>query len=310
MVRNGEASAPWMAKDRLLKEHRGAYTTARTVDQTLMFELSMHCTRLHETATDVFLRELGDSERGKEVRTYLEAGPEALKPLVRQEVSAALDFLRGGGDAEPSGNKTCSTAPTDFQVTMLMTWDSVGEHTPGGRGFDFFTYAQPLPQIEPMVAVEAHKATRNNPTVKDVQWIKDREALEQVQKAAGVNEIVMFDDDGAATEGLQTNFFAVAADGTVFTAPAERVLSGTVRKVVLEVAEQNGIPLRMEAPNMRDVETWESCFVCSTSRLVKPIRELVAPELGIRRTFPTEGSITHRIEQLVLENMRSHSEPI
>ena len=49
---------------------------------------------------------------------------------------------------------------TDYQVTMLLTWDSVGPHTPEGRGFDFFTFAQPLPYVAPLVDVTARRAER------------------------------------------------------------------------------------------------------------------------------------------------------
>merc|ERR1711865_668311 len=97
-----------------------------------------------------------------------------------------------------------------------------------------------------------------------------RQHLEELQKKSpGVNETIMFDPDGSVTEGLQTNFFAVAADGTILTASSERVLSGTVRKVVLKVAEKHNIPVRFDCPNIKDFNTWEGCFICSTSRLVK-----------------------------------------
>merc|ERR1740117_1807730 len=151
-----------------------------------------------------------------------------------------------------------------------------------------------------MVPVAAHKAVRGNPTIKDVQWVKDRKDLEVLQKQAGVNEVLMFDDEFRVTEGLQTNFFAVSAiDGAVLTAPDDKVLAGTVRKVALDVMRKNGIAVRMECPDIRDVNSWESCFICSTSRLVKPISDVSVPDLSVRRLFPTEGSVAHRIEELV-----------
>lgn len=312
-MRNGEAADPWIPKDRLLKDHHGAYTTARTVDQKGLFELSMHCSRLHDTASSILTRALEDelsagseespASTAQQAQKFLaDAGPEGLKPLVRQEIGSALDYLRA--EVPASGPES------DYQVTLLLTWDTAGEHTPDGRGFDVFTFVQPLPFVEPMVAVEAHEAERKNPTIKDVQWVSDRQYLEEMQKKAQVNEVVMFDADGRVTEGLQTNFFAVAADGTVLTAPDERVLAGTVRKVVLEVAEEHGIPVRFECPNINDLNSWESCFVCSTSRLVKPIRQLGAPELSLHKDFPSSGSVAHRLEELVRDAIRRNSEPL
>lgn len=294
-----------MSKEQLLKQHVGAYTTARTVDVNSVFELSMHCRRLHDTATSILKKELSDGPDATTLRgaaglasQFLqENGPEGLKPLVCEEMSACLRKIL---------SEATSSLDCDYQVTVLLTWDAVGPHTPGSRGFDLFTFVQPLPAMEPMVAAEAHRATRNNPTIKDVQWITDRQRLEELQKVSGVNEIVMIDEDGALTEGLQSNFFAVTADGTLLTAPDERVLAGTVRKVALQVALAAGIPVRLECPKIEDASTWESCFVCSTSRLVKPIRELAAARISTK--FPLASSLSHRIEDLVNQAIRENSE--
>lgn len=306
MVLNGQATEPNMPKDQLLKEHRGAYTTARTVDQSSVFELSMHCQRLYDTAVAVLEREIDDAppEHVVRAKAFLKAaGPEGLKPLVRQEMNAALQQLGVKLDGQPA-----SPDSPDYQVTVLLTFDGVGAHTPAERGFDVITFVQPLPVIASMVATEAHRADRKNPTIKDLQWVSDRSRLEEVQRAAGVNELIMFDAEGRVTEGLQTNFFAVDKDGALLTAPDERVLSGTVRKVVLQVAEQNGIPIRYDCPVIADLASWESCFICSTSRLVKPISQVAAPELKTVKIFPSEGSIAHRVETLVKDAIRGNSE--
>lgn len=313
LVRNGEAAAPWLSKQALLHDYHGAYTTARTVDKSSVFELGMHCQRLYDGGLDVLTRQALEAaskasatrqERLEQARSFLsQGGLEALRPILKTEMLVALDYLEREQAAESSKK--------EFQVTMLLTCDMAGDHTPSQRGFDVLTYVQPLPYVEPMVAAEAHRADRRNPTIKDVQWVNDRKELEEIQKTAGVNEVIMYDSAGMVTEGLQTNFFAVAADGTLLTAPAERVLSGTVRKVVLDVAKEHGIPIRLECPSIKDLDSWESCFICSTSRLVKPIRELGAPELGSpRRTFAASDSVAHRVEALVLDAVRSHSESL
>merc|ERR1712048_969745 len=124
------------------------------------------------------------------------------------EIGTALEFLRF----------TDESFGGEYQVTILLTCDTAGLHTPAQRGFDVFTFVQPLPFVDPMVGVEAHRAERKNPTIKDVKWVNDREHLEELQRRAGVNEVLMFDADGSITEGLQTNFFAVDHEGIVHTA--------------------------------------------------------------------------------------------
>jgi branched-subunit amino acid aminotransferase/4-amino-4-deoxychorismate lyase len=301
-VKNGEASAAQIPKDKILKEHSGAYTTARTVDQKAIFEFAMHCHRLAQTQLAILQREQSEGRTSKHVSEALaflrdpEQGARQLRPLVASEIRTALEWL---------GIEGCGV---EYQVTILITCDTAGPHTPDGRGFDILTYVQPLPRVAPMVDIQARPAKRNNPTIKDVQWILDRQHLEELQRQAQVNEIIMYDEKGCVTEGLQTNFFAVSADGTVLTAPDELVLAGTVRKVVLDVVRKHRIPHRLESPRISDASTWESCFICSTSRLVKPISELRIPEADGRKVFPSADSVSHRIEVLVQEAVRENSE--
>eukprot|EP00932_Pfiesteria_piscicida_P013520 SRR837773.25095.p1 GENE.SRR837773.25095~~SRR837773.25095.p1 ORF type:complete len:379 (+),score=107.34 SRR837773.25095:3-1139(+) len=306
LVRNGEVQEPGLSKDELLKRFGGAYTTARTVDQSSIFELAMHCSRLHDTAKAVWSKQAADPQCGAAVgsacrsglRFLQDGGLAGLKPLLRREIGFALKQLE------------VDDCKVEFQVTVLLTVDSAGPHTPNGRGFDMFTFVQPMPTTVPMVDVLACRADRSNPTIKDVGWVRARSAMEERQKQTGVNEVLMYDAEFRVTEGLQTNFFAVAEDGALLTAPDELVLAGTVRKIVLEVAEQNGIPVRMQCPDIQQLDTWDSCFICSTSRLVKPILSVEAPELGSRRRFPGQGSVAHRVEALVLAAFRSHAEPL
>jgi len=304
-LRNGEPVLPKISKDELLTKYHGAYTTARTVDRHKIFELDMHCSRLFETGIAVLSNPVEDGAEGIRSKDSAESlrnlGLAGLSSLVKREIRSALDAVEAAWSADhPKQSR-------EFQVTLLLTADTLDVRTPPDRQFDVFAYVQPLPYIAPMVDVIALRAERDHPTIKDVQWVRDRQALEAEVRKAGANECVMFDSDGHISEGLQTNFFAISADGSLITAPDELVLGGTVRKVVLEVAEQLGIPVRLETPNVKDVAEWDSCFICSTSRLVKPISHFSAPALGLTRDFPSEGSEAHRIEEAVLHEFRKHA---
>ena len=190
--------------------------------------------------------------------------------ILKHECLTALDYLNGT-EEESTACESC-----EYQVTVLLTSDTVSDEN--DKGLDIYTFVQALPFVEATVAVEAREAERNNPTVKDVQWVNDRKHLEEIQEELGVNEVIMYDKSGSITEGLQTNFFA-ALNGNLYTAPDDRVLSGTVRKLVLQVAEENGIPVKLECPKMADLNRWDSCFICSTSRLVP----------GLLRTSQTQN---------------------
>ncbi len=69
---------------------------------------------------------------------------------------------------------------------------------------------------------------------------------------------------GNITEGTQTNFFAVTNSGEVITAPKEAVLEGTIRKLVIEVCQENNIPLVFRLPNAKkELDHWQGAFLTS-----------------------------------------------
>lgn len=302
LVRNGKAANPWLTKHDLLHNYSGAYTTARTVSQSSIFEFSMHCQRLVDTGRDVLRRKLEETPelegRFRKALSFLE--PANVRSVLKCECLTAFDYLKSLEQSERGEGHDC-----EYQVTVLLTSDTAEDE---GPGLDVYTYVQALPSVEATVAVEARQAQRSNPTVKDVQWVNDRQHLEEIQRELGVNEVIMHDDSGCISEGLQTNFFA-EIDGVLLTAPDDCVLSGTVRKVVLEVAKANSIPVKLECPNIGDIHRWGSCFICSTSRLVKPIHTLTSPDFGERR-FEKGAGLAHRLEELVLQSVQQHAEPL
>jgi branched-subunit amino acid aminotransferase/4-amino-4-deoxychorismate lyase len=77
-----------------------------------------------------------------------------------------------------------------------------------------------------------------------------------------VNEILLHEDN-KILEGLSSNFFAVYANGTLATAPSDKVLGGTVRKVILAVCKEHEIPVILEAPDIRNVDQWQGALISS-----------------------------------------------
>lgn len=103
-------------------------------------------------------------------------------------------------------------------------------------------------------------------------YISQRTSLESEIKTHNYEEIVMKKENGDLLEGTQTNFFTMK-DKILYTAD-EGVLEGTVRQLVIDVCKNNSIPLKYEYPNIKDCNSWDGCFICSTSRLLMPIDEL------------------------------------
>jgi len=113
-------------------------------------------------------------------------------------------------------------------------------------------------------------------------------------------------------EGSQTNFYALI-DGAVHTAD-EGVLKGTVRRLLFEVCEREGIPVVLSAPSLEGAGGWEGAMLSSTSRLLLPIDELYVPKAGKRsapsdllRRFENKNSLAARLRALVASEVEAHS---
>lgn len=55
-----------------------------------------------------------------------------------------------------------------------------------------------------------------------------------------------------------------------------------MREVLLQVCQREGVPVRLEAPLLGDIDSWEGCMVSSTSRLALPIDEFTFPTDEVR----------------------------
>jgi hypothetical protein len=224
-----------------------------------------------------------------------------------------------------------TTGSSELKFTTLITWDGVpGSSDDGAR---IFTHVSEMGAPPPApIKVQIVGRPRSNAAAKDSDWVRERIALEAA-KPSDVNEILLVDSGGgdcssgggSILEGTQTNFFAVTPDGTVCTAPDGTVLAGTVRNLVLDVCRQEGIPVRMEAPEVTfspgtglgssvSEITWSEAFITSTSRLVLPVNQVVTstsspdqPYSVVKGFEYTSESVVSRISRGVHEGMAAVS---
>lgn len=171
--------------------------------------------------------------------------------------------------------------------------------------YDVWVFGEYLPEVPaPPIFVDLMSAERHNPTVKHVDWANDRKKL-QLEGTEGANEMVLMDSRGNIAEGLSSNFLAVVRkdprfppigelnstmnsqrggtfvdeeleDMFVLTAPNHAVLSGTIRHLMLQCAEECGIPVLYEFPTRAQLEKgqWLACAIMSTSRLLLPVTQI------------------------------------
>ena len=127
--------------------------------------------------------------------------------------------------------------------------------------FYFCKPASPLKMREP-TGIEIFGNPRSNPTLKLSRWVTQRTALEG-RKSASIGEVVLFDEtNGNVHEGLISNIFVVIRE-VVYTAPADSVLPGFCRHIVLEGFKRKGVSVVEEFPNVGLLNDWNEVFVCS-----------------------------------------------
>lgn len=109
----------------------------------------------------------------------------------------------------------------------------------------------------------------------------DREADEAV-----------FVRDGVLMEGTHSNFFAVVED-TLVTAPLSNyILGGITRKVVLELAEQEGIPVSLYPLFEKDIQKASEMMITGTTTEVTPVTGLNGRPVG----EGTPGPVTRKLQ--------------
>jgi len=288
-------------EDFLLEGKRGAYTTARSVDQRAVFEFEAHVERLVETTR--LMMESDEAGGGECLSKHGDALCfTKLRPKVLGSVKVGMEAFREQQSAkaklENEGGKD-----EEMKLTLLLTWDA--------ENMDIYTLVTPLGErpAQP-VKVQIGGKPRQNALAKDSEWTRQRRELEQA-KPRDCNEVILVDDEGRLFEGLQTNFY-VLKDSKLQTA-GKGILEGTVRKMLLEECVKEGFPVDLSAPNIMEMDQWQGVFISSTSRLLLPVSEVIYSgregEQKTRSFTPLDPLVT-KLEELVLSRYREESTTI
>jgi D-alanine transaminase len=141
------------------------------------------------------------------------------------------------------------------------------------------------PQADPDKAV-GYKVI----TATDLRWrrchIKSTALLGNImhhQQAvtAGVNECILFDDQGFLTEGSSTNVFIVK-NGVVSTAPlSDKILPGITRQLLLDILRQHSnLQVLERAISKNEVQDADEIWLTSSSKEVAAVVEIDGKGVG------------------------------
>lgn len=143
------------------------------------------------------------------------------------------------------------------------------------------------------VTLEPVSLGRDNPEVKSVDY---RATFTLTKNAYDI----LYCPGGEITECGHSNFFLVV-NGKIITAPLSRVLKGTTRSAVIELAKKEGYTVEERCPLWSELTGASEAFITGSMKLVVPAVKIG----GITISDGKMGKITRRIFELYKEYMKN-----
>ncbi|ADE04873.1 aminotransferase class IV [Haloferax volcanii] len=110
-------------------------------------------------------------------------------------------------------------------------------------------------------------------------------------RVTGADEALMLDADGYVTEGATSNLFFVDDNALCTPSLDGPVLPGITRRVVLDLARQEGIPIRERRFTPDDVRDANEAFLTNSTWELRPVETVDGIEVG-------DGPVTKLLSRL------------
>ena len=130
---------------------------------------------------------------------------------------------------------------------------------------------------------------RRSPETKSVDYMTSY-SLEARENGAFE---VLYCPGGEITEGAHSSFFLVR-DGELVTAPLTRVLSGTTRRIVIELARRNGIRVCESVALLAGLSGYQEAFITGSLKGILPVVGVGGTVIGDGRP----GAVTTRLREI------------
>lgn len=253
--------------DHIIQRGIGVFDLVRTYGRRPMM-MTYHLERLSRSASSLGIEE--------------KLGLEAMKSLVRQ----GIDLMEGDGEIL-----------VKFYITGGDRFVD-GCRFPNPRYFVSFEELV-LPErenYEKGVRLFPLDRARLLPSAKSIDYSA---ALAKNSVDPGALE-VLYCPGGTISEAGHSTFFMVR-DGKVITAPDDLVLAGTTRSLILQILEENDIPLEMRAPSLGEISSSQEAFISGSVKEIMPVVRIGTQVVGDGKP----GPITAQIAELYRQNVHN-----
>ncbi|HXN06452.1 MAG TPA: aminotransferase class IV, partial [Nitrospiria bacterium] len=152
------------------------------------------------------------------------------------------------------------------------------------------------------ISLQVTEVVRNSvkaipPSAKTANFLNNILAgIEARQK--GAREAVLLNDKGFVTEGSVTNIFIVKKGRLITPAAQTGILLGVTRKVVLEIARKEGLPVEERHFRPASLFSADECFVTSSSYEIMPATRMNGKRIGAGKPGPITGSLIYLFREL------------
>jgi branched-chain amino acid aminotransferase len=109
------------------------------------------------------------------------------------------------------------------------------------------------------------------PAIKSINYLHGL-YMQQELKSKGF-DYLLYHFEGKLLESDRSNFFLLNQDNILYTAE-DQVLHGITRKIVLEIANECGIEVRLQAPTLAQLRRAKSCFLTNTTAKLLPVCQI------------------------------------
>ena len=213
-----------------------------------VFQLQEHLVRLYESAKSIML------DIPLTIKEMEEATLETLRKNKLSEGYIRIVVSRGQGDLglDP---RSCPKATVVIITSKIVLFPA-----------DF--YEKGLKVIT--VATRRNIPDALEPQIKSLNYLNNILVKLEANRA-GVLEAIMLNNNGYVAEGSGDNIF-ILRRGQLITPPTYvGALEGITRRVVLELAKEQGIPVKEEPFTRHELYTAQECFLTGTAAEVIPV---------------------------------------
>ena len=226
--------------------------------------------------------------------------------LNQMELGIDLDDLIEGISAAVHANPGCEVVklsayhrdvaldvlPLDARASVAIAALSLADVYPDSR------FVRPSTARLQVARIRKMPASVLSPQVKIAAGYTAAAVAKRQARTDGFHDVLLLDESGDLAESSTQSFFVVC-ENVLLTAPLNVVLAGITRRVVIDLAQDEGFDVKVEALPRRLIEAADEAFLTGTTTNIWPIERIDETCLPRPVPGPVSDCLMARFERLL-----------